>query len=271
MQLDAIDFCGARDEGLVRCVSVRRGRKGSAEEKQAEHSQDWKQAKNALHGRLLVSRAHYTRIEAVGLPSRSRGFVFGAVAHGYEEDGAFALGVGIEEARDVVVEEGKAGGSETLGVGSQVELAAKNAGFELHGTIAAIAEALQNGAQVRQEENVRGGVGGQLLLQSEVTGIGAEISLFQAFEYATAAVENVGSGRKPFDGVNDQVEIIEPDSGRNEEIRGHAADGSVEHGGKLRQSDRGAGEFTGGTAALDDLLNRVARHLRIGQRCELND
>src|SRR5712692_7504129 len=243
MQLDAIDFCGARDEGLVRCVSVRRGRKGSAEEKQAEHSQDWKQAKNALHGRLLVSRAHYTRIEAVGLPSRSRGFVFGAVAHGYEEDGAFALGVGIEEARDVVVEEGKAGGSETLGVGSQVELAAKNAGFELHGAIAAIAEALEDGAQVREEKDGYGRVGGQFLPQAEVTGIGAEISLLQALEHATVAVEDVGSGREPFDGVDNQVEIIELGSGRIKEIRWDAASGAVQQGGKLREGDRGAGKF----------------------------
>jgi hypothetical protein len=51
----------------MRCVSVRRDRKGSGEEKQAEHSQDWRQVKNALHGKLLLLRGHYTRVEAAGL------------------------------------------------------------------------------------------------------------------------------------------------------------------------------------------------------------
>src|SRR6266480_1028414 len=64
MQLDAIDFRGARDEGLVCCVRIRRGRKGSKEEKQAVHSQGWKRVKNTLHGELLVWKAHYTRIAA---------------------------------------------------------------------------------------------------------------------------------------------------------------------------------------------------------------
>src|SRR5260370_5523206 len=79
MQLNAVDFCGARDEGFVWCFSIRRGRKRSGKEKQAEHSQDGKQFKNALHGKLLVLRAHYTRIEAVGLLRRSRLVLFRGV------------------------------------------------------------------------------------------------------------------------------------------------------------------------------------------------
>ena len=51
---------------------------------------------------------------------RSPEFVFGAVADGDEEDGAFAFGVGREEAGHVVVEEGKASGAQPLGVGSQI-------------------------------------------------------------------------------------------------------------------------------------------------------
>src|SRR5229473_3717647 len=270
VQLDAIDLCGARDKGLVRRVSVHRGGKGSGEEKQAEQRQDRKQVENALHGKLLVLRAHYTRIEAAGLPSQSRGFVFGAVAEGYEEDGAFAFGVGREEAGNVVVEESQAGGAEALGVSGEVELSAEDSGFELDGAIAAISEALQNGAHVGEEKDGHGGVGGQLLLQAEVTGIGAEISLLQALEHATVAVEDVGSGREPFDGVDNQVEIIELGSGRIKEIRWDAASGAVQQGGKLRKGDRGAGKFAGGTSALDDFLDGVARHLGIGQRLELN-
>ena len=197
--------------------------------------------------------------------------MFGAVAEGYEEDGALAFGVGRKEAGDVVVEKGEAGGTETLGVRREIEFAAENAGFELHGAIAAIAKALQNGAQVGEEKDVHGGVGGQLLLEAEVAGIGAEISLLQALEHATVAMEDVGSVREPFDGVDDQVEIIELSSRRIEEICWDAACGAVEHGGKLRQGDGAAGKFARGTAALDDLLDRVARHSGVGQRLELND
>src|SRR5712692_1407136 len=161
---------------------------------------------------------------------RSTGFVFGAVAEGDEEDGALAFGVRREEADHVVVKESEAGSAEALGVGGEIELTAENAGFELHGAIAAIAEALQDGAQVREEKDGHGSVGGQLLLQSEVTGVGAEISLLQALEQAPAAVEDVGSGQEPFDGMDDQVEIIELSSGWLQEIRGDATGGAVQHG-----------------------------------------
>src|SRR5260370_24340191 len=204
------------------------------------------------------------------LPICSTRFLFGAVYYGYEEDGAFAFGVGGEEAGDVVVEEGEAAGAEALGVSREIELAAQDAGFKLHGAIAAIAEALQDGAQVCEEKDVHGSVGGQLLLQSEVAGIGAEISLLQALKQAATAVEHVGSGREPFDGGNDHVEIIELSSRGIEEIRGHATRCAVQHGGKPRQGDRGPGEFAGRTAALDDLRDGFAGHFSIGQRLELH-
>src|SRR5260370_15016853 len=84
-------------------------------------------------------------------------------------------------------------------------------------------------------------------------------------------MENVGSGQEPFDGVDDQVEVIELGSGRIEEIRGHAAGGAVEHGGKLRQGDWAAGKFACGTSALDDLFDGIAWDVGIRQRLELND
>jgi len=65
--------------------------------------------------------------------------VFGAVAYGGEEDGAFAFGAGREEADDVVIEESQARGAEPLGVGRKIKLAAEDAGFQLHGAIAAVA------------------------------------------------------------------------------------------------------------------------------------
>src|SRR6266704_2593691 len=103
-------------------------------------------------------------------------FVFGALSDSDQENGALAFRVGREEAYHVVVEKSEAGRAEALGVSAEVQLSAKNARLKLRGAIAAIAEALQNGAQVREEKNVHGRVGGQLLPQSEVPGIGAEIS-----------------------------------------------------------------------------------------------
>jgi len=96
---------------------------------------------------------------------------------GDKKDGALTFGVRQEKARDVVIEKGEAGGAEPLRVGCEVQLAAQDARFQLHGAIAAIAEPLQNGAQIGQEKNVNGGIGGQILSQAEVPGIGTEISL----------------------------------------------------------------------------------------------
>src|SRR6266851_7276029 len=83
------------------------------------------------------------------LPSLN--FALGAMTDGDKKDGALTLGVRREKARDVVIEKGEAGGAEPLCVGCEVQLASEDAGFELHRTIAAIAEALQNGAQVGEE------------------------------------------------------------------------------------------------------------------------
>src|SRR5438034_9722080 len=114
---------------------------------------------------------------AGGLPSRSPGLVFGAVTEGYQEDGAFAFGMRGEEAGDLVVEEGEPGGAESERGGCQIALAAEDAGFELRGAIAGIANTLQDGTQVGEEPDVHRSVRGPLLRQAKVTSIGAEISL----------------------------------------------------------------------------------------------
>ncbi len=89
-----------------------------------------------------------------------------AVADGNQENCALALAVWGEKVDYVVVVKSKAGRTQTLRISSQIQLAAEDASFELHGTISAVAKALQNRAQVRQKENVYCGVGGQLLFQS---------------------------------------------------------------------------------------------------------
>src|SRR4029077_3168019 len=134
---------------------------------------------------------------------RFLGIVFCAVADGDEEDGAVAFGAGREEAGDVIVKEREAGGAKALGVSRQIELAAKDASFQLHRAIAAIAEALEDGPQVREEKDVHGGVRGQLLLHAQVPGIGAEVSLLQSLKHTTTTTKEVGAGRQPFHGVDD--------------------------------------------------------------------
>ena len=69
-----------------------------------------------------------------------------AVAQGHQKDCALAFGVRREERGYVVVEKRQTSGAQVLRVGRQIELAADDPGFKLHGAIAAIAIALQDEA-----------------------------------------------------------------------------------------------------------------------------
>src|SRR6266853_2707346 len=161
-----------------------------------------------------------------------------------------------EEASHIVVVKGEAGGAQTLGIGGEIEFAAENAGLKLYGAIAAISKAIENRLQVCQEENIHGGIGRQLLLQSEVAGFVAKISLLQALERSTVAVEDVRSGIETFDGVDNQVEMVELRSERIEEVGRYAARRPVEHGGELGQADRSVRKLAAGAATQDDLVDR---------------
>src|SRR6266404_8684017 len=166
-----------------------------------------------------------------------------------------------EEAGHVVVVKCEAGGSQALGIGCEIEFAAEDAGLKLYGTIAAVSKAIENRPQVCQEENIHGGVGGQLLLQSEVACLVAKVSPLQAFErsmlehsmleHSMVAVEDIRSGFKTFDGVDNQVEMVELRSERTEEVGRDAARRAVEHGGKLGQADRSTSKLAAGTAPQD--------------------
>src|SRR6476620_8374707 len=103
----------------------------------------------------------------------------GTVAQGDEEDGALAFGVRGEERCNVVVEKRQAGGTQALRICGEIELAADDAGLELHGAISAIAIALQDGPQIGQKEDVDRSVGGQCLLQSQISGLRAEVASLQ--------------------------------------------------------------------------------------------
>src|SRR5208282_640024 len=106
------------------------------------------------------------------------GSLLDAVAHRHQKNGALAFGVRGEKAGYVVIVKGEAGGAHALGIGREVEFAAEDAGFKLHGSISAISQTAEYRPQVRQKENIDGGVGRQLLLQSEIARLLTKISLF---------------------------------------------------------------------------------------------
>src|SRR5437660_1320481 len=198
-------------------------------------------------------------------------FLFGTFAHSHEKNGALAFRVRREEPDYLVVIKSQAGSAQVLGVGREIQLASQNAGFELHRAVSTIPEALQNRSQVYQEKYVHGGVRGQLLVQSEVTGLGAKVSRLQKPKHAAITIEDIGSRFQTFHCVDNQVQLIELSSRWIEEICGDAAGCSVEHGGELRQTDRRSGKLAGRTTSQDDLLDRVVRHLGIRERLELSD
>src|SRR5260370_33073002 len=98
------------------------------------------------------------------------------MAHRYEKDGAFAFGVRRKESSNVVVEKGEPGGPKPQRVRSKIELATEDARLKLHGPIAAIAEALQNAAQVGEKKDVHRRIGEELVSPPEVTGLRTEIA-----------------------------------------------------------------------------------------------
>ena len=104
---------------------------------------------------------------------------FRAMAYGNQKDGALAGCVRGEELDYVVIEKCQAGGAQALCVSCEIKFAADDTGFELDGAVSAIAEALQDGIQVGQEEDINGGVGGQSLLQSQVSGLRTKIPCFR--------------------------------------------------------------------------------------------
>src|SRR5712691_5092372 len=75
-------------------------------------------------------------------------------ADGDQEHHALAGGVGREERRDVVVEEGEAGGPEAEGVGRQIELAALDGRGQLRGPVTPLAEVGEDRLQLDQPEDV---------------------------------------------------------------------------------------------------------------------
>ena len=73
---------------------------------------------------------------------------------GHQEDGTFALSMGGEKLNHIIVIKGQPGGSQSLGIGGQVEFPSQNSCLQLHGSISPISKALQDGMNIGQEEDV---------------------------------------------------------------------------------------------------------------------
>src|SRR5215472_14998264 len=99
--------------------------------------------------------------------------------------------VGRKKAGDIVVKKGQARGTEPLRVRRQIHSAAEYSCLELDGPVAAISEAVENGMKVREKEDVRGRVAGQILSQAEMVRFFPEISAFQTLQSAGSGAVDV--------------------------------------------------------------------------------
>src|SRR5918999_3300525 len=125
----------------------------------------------------------------------SLGVALGGPAKRGQEHDALARSVRREERRYLVVIEGESGGAESLGVRGQVQLPADDAGFELGGAVAAVAETLQDTWEISQTVDVYAGVGGELLAEPEVASLPPEVPLLQQLEGLAVPMEHVRAGR----------------------------------------------------------------------------
>src|SRR5712671_3433722 len=113
---------------------------------------------------------------------------FPRLANRQQEYGTLIFRVRREELNHLVVEKGQPGGTQVLGIRSQVHLAADRARLQLDGAVAAVSVSLQDGIQIGQKEDIHAGVCRQLLLESEAVGLGAELSGLQKLQTVPFAV-----------------------------------------------------------------------------------
>src|SRR5947209_4147364 len=116
---------------------------------------------------------------------------FDALAEGHEKNGILARGVRREEADYVVVVKGEAAGAEMQSVGRKIKLASDDPGFQLHGSISAVAEALEDCLQISEKEHGDAGIGREVLLEAEIARRGAEVTLLQQFQRSPLTVKEV--------------------------------------------------------------------------------
>src|SRR5580704_10684469 len=127
-----------------------------------------------------------------GMTSCNNLFAKCAAAEGDQEDCALAASVGREEVDYVIVVKSQAAGAKALCIRGEVQFDSQDAGFQLRGTVSAVPVALQNLLQVGEEEHVDGGIGGELLFESQEAGLIAEVAGLQQFERLAVPVIEVG-------------------------------------------------------------------------------
>src|SRR5581483_9670936 len=110
-----------------------------------------------------------------------------------QENRALATRMRREETDDVVVIKGQSAGSQPLRVGSQVQLAPKNAGFQLQRAVSPVAVALRDSLEIGQKEDVHRRIRRQLLFESEVARLLAELARLKQFKRSPVPVVNVSS------------------------------------------------------------------------------
>src|SRR5690348_6739156 len=93
----------------------------------------------------------------------------------------------------------------------------------------------------------------------------AEFASLEQLQRVPLAMEVVRTGLDPFDGMDDEVKLVELRAVR-QEVSGNPARRALQNGGELRERDGGSAvKGPGGAAPQNDLLNGVARLLIFGQ------
>ena len=132
------------------------------------------------------------------------------MAGSHQENGALAGGVGRKELHHVVIVEGQSGGAKLLRVSRQVNSAAQDAGLQLDGAVAAVTETAQPAVQIGQEKHRHRGVSCEVLLERQVGRAAAEIAVLQRLERPVGGTVEIGARFEPFNGVYDEVQVVEP-------------------------------------------------------------
>src|SRR5205085_12632978 len=99
-----------------------------------------------------------------------------------------------EEIDHVIIEEGQPRGTEAKCVGTQIKLAAEGACLDLCRAIPAIPIVLEDGAQIRQQEDIQRGITRQFLLQAEIGSLVAELACLEQFQRTAVTMKEVCSG-----------------------------------------------------------------------------
>ena len=166
-----------------------------------------------------------------------------------------------KELGHIIIEKSQARCAQAKRIRRKVELAAHDTRFELRGPITSIAESIENAFQIRQEKNVDAAIRRNLLAESQISGIATKIPLFEEFQRAFAFMKDISARRETVNCMNYQIEIVKEWPRSTHKIAGDIAGHPIKQSAKLSKADRVAGEFAGGAAALDNILESLGRKL----------